>query len=203
MHKEVLNEEQIKLLPLLQTFSSEFGLVGGTAIALQIGHRRSIDYDLFIDKSFDHDKVRNKIRQSYQIQNTLVENTEELTIVVNNVKLTFITYPFEIDYSETFENIIKLPNLSTLSAMKAFALGKRAKWKDYVDLFFVFKENKFSDITTRAKEIFGQEFNEKLFREQLSYYQDIDYSETIDYLENKYVSNEEIKGFLSDISTQE
>jgi len=203
MHKEVLNEEQIRLLPLLQTFSSEFGLVGGTAIALQIGHRRSIDYDLFIDKSFDHDKVRNKIRQSYQIQNTLVENTEELTIVVNNVKLTFITYPFEIDYSETFENIIKLPNLSTLSAMKAFALGKRAKWKDYVDLFFVFKENKFSDITTRAKEIFGQEFNEKLFREQLSYYQDIDYSETIDYLENKYVSNEEIKGFLSDISTQE
>ncbi|NMB91589.1 nucleotidyl transferase AbiEii/AbiGii toxin family protein [candidate division WWE3 bacterium] len=203
MHKEVLNEEQIKLLPLLQTFSSEFGLVGGTAIALQIGHRRSIDYDLFIDKSFDHDKVRNKIRQSYQIQNTLVENTEELTIVVNNVKLTFLTYPFEIDYSETFENIIKLPNLSTLSAMKAFALGKRAKWKDYVDLFFVFKENKFSDITTRAKEIFGQEFNEKLFREQLSYYQDIDYSETIDYLENKYVSDEEIKGFLSDISIQE
>ncbi|MFZ2664234.1 MAG: nucleotidyl transferase AbiEii/AbiGii toxin family protein, partial [Patescibacteria group bacterium] len=172
MHKEVLNEEQIKLLPLLQTFSGEFGLVGGTAIALQVGHRRSIDYDLFIDKSFDHDKVRNKIRQSYQIQNTLVENTEELTIVVNNVKLTFLTYPFEIDYSETFENIIKLPSLNTLSAMKAFALGKRAKWKDYVDLFFVFKENKFSDVTTRAKKIFGQEFNEKLFREQLSYYQD-------------------------------
>ncbi len=203
MHKEILNEDQIKLLPLLQLFSSDFGLVGGTAIALQIGHRRSIDYDLFTNKNFDHDKVRNKIRQSYQIQNTLVENTEELTILVNNVKFTFLAYPFEIDYLETFENTIKLPNLSTLSAMKAFALGKRAKWKDYVDLFFVLKERKFSDITTKAKEIFGQEFNEKLFREQLSYYQDIDYSETINYLENKYVSDEEIKSYLSDISTQE
>jgi len=203
MHKETLNEDQVKLLPLIQSFSDDFGLAGGTAVALQIGHRRSIDYDLFTNKNFNHDGVRNKVRQLYQIQSTLVEDSEELTILVSNMKVTFLTYQFEIDYSETFENIIKLPNLITLSAMKAFALGKRAKWKDYVDLFFILKDHKLSDITTRAREIFGHEFNEKLFREQLSYYQDIDYSETIDYLENKYVSDEEIKSFLSDISIQE
>jgi len=203
MHKEILNEDQVKLLPLIQSFSDDFGLAGGTAIALQIGHRRSIDYDLFTNKNFDHDEVRNRIRQLYQIQSTLVENPEELTILVSNMKVTFLTYPFEIDYSETFENIIKLPNVITLSAMKAFALGKRAKWKDYVDLFFILKEHKLSDITSRAGGIFGHEFNERLFREQLSYYQDIDYSETIDYMENKYVPDEKIKSFLSDISLQE
>jgi hypothetical protein len=46
MQNNVLSEEQKQLLPLLKDFSKQFGLIGGTAIALQIGHRRSIDFDL-------------------------------------------------------------------------------------------------------------------------------------------------------------
>jgi len=52
MHKEVLNKNQVELSPFLKTFSKDFGLVGGTAIALHIGHRFSIDFDLFT-KSFN------------------------------------------------------------------------------------------------------------------------------------------------------
>ena len=47
MHREILNKKQIELLPLIHNFNERFGLVGGTAIALQIGHRESIDLDLF------------------------------------------------------------------------------------------------------------------------------------------------------------
>ena len=47
MHKEIFNPNQIQLLPLVKQFKKEFYLVGGTAIALHIGHRRSIDFDLF------------------------------------------------------------------------------------------------------------------------------------------------------------
>ncbi len=47
MYLEILTKEQIELLPLLKTFKQEFFLVGGTAIALHIGHRRSVDFDLF------------------------------------------------------------------------------------------------------------------------------------------------------------
>ena len=47
MHKEILSEEQSRLLPLIQVFNKEFVLVGGTAVALHIGHRKSIDFDLF------------------------------------------------------------------------------------------------------------------------------------------------------------
>ena len=50
MHPEILSEEQVQLLPLLQQFYKDFYLVSGTAIALQIGHRRSIDFVLFTDK---------------------------------------------------------------------------------------------------------------------------------------------------------
>jgi hypothetical protein len=47
MYKEILSSEQQELLPLLKTFKREFYLVSETAIALHIGHRRSIDFDLF------------------------------------------------------------------------------------------------------------------------------------------------------------
>lgn len=46
MHKEILTKNQSKLLELVSLFSDDFGLVGGTAIALQIGHRESIDFSL-------------------------------------------------------------------------------------------------------------------------------------------------------------
>ena len=52
MHKEIITADQIKLLPLVKSFSKDFGLVGGTAMALHIGHRHSIDFDLFLVSTF-------------------------------------------------------------------------------------------------------------------------------------------------------
>jgi len=53
--------------------------------------------------------------------------------------------------------------------MKAFALGRRAKWKDYVDLYFILKNHySLSQLADRTFEIFGSLFSEKLFRQQLS-----------------------------------
>ncbi|MDP3793481.1 MAG: hypothetical protein Q8R07_01885, partial [Candidatus Uhrbacteria bacterium] len=66
MHKEILTEEQVRLLPLLGKFSRDFGLVGGTAIALYLGHRRSIDFDLFSDKPFHNAAVRRKIKNTHR-----------------------------------------------------------------------------------------------------------------------------------------
>ena len=59
MHKKVLTKEQIQLLPLLKIFSNEYCLVGGTAIALHIGHRRSIDFDLFTNKTLKRKRIKN------------------------------------------------------------------------------------------------------------------------------------------------
>ena len=199
MHEEIFSNEQRVLLPLIKKFSSQFGLVGGTAIALHIGHRRSIDFDLFNFKSFDNDKIRNVIRKDYQIQKTFIDSVDELTILVENVKITFYRYPFKIDFSEMLDSI-KIPNLLTLASMKAFAIGKRAKWKDYVDLYFIFKKHPISSVILHAKEIFKTEFNEKLFREELSYFKDIDYSETIDYLPGFAVVDKSIKENLKEIS---
>ena len=129
-----------------------------------------------------------------------MEEREELTLVAEGVKITFLKYPFQIKYSDQFEDIIRIPDLLTLSAMKVYSLGRRAKWKDYVDIFFILKLHSLEDIIRKTREIFGAEFNERLFREQLSYFDDIDYSEPIEYLKGKEVPDEDLKRSLQELS---
>jgi len=63
-----------------------------------------------------------------------------------------------------FDGIIKIPTLLDLAAMKTYALGGRAKWKDYVDLYFILKDHhSLKELSARAADIFGAYFNEKLW----------------------------------------
>ena len=200
MNKNILNTDQEQLLPFIKSFSSEFYLAGGTALALHLGHRRSVDFDLFRDNSFDPMGIRNKIQQSKTISHTFSQGTGELTVLIDKVKVTFFHYPFHIARDCDFEEIIKIPDILTIGAMKAFALGRRAKWKDYVDLYFIFQQYSFKELINKTDSIFKAEFNEKLFRTQLGYYKDIDYSETIEYIKGFEKNDEEIKEFLERIS---
>ena len=200
MHPDILTPNQLQILPLIKTFSKDFGLVGGTAIAYYLGHRRSIDFDLFSPKTFSILSARNKINKLFKIEQTLVQGDGELTVMVNNVKLTLFNFPYHITYDSQFENIIKIPDLLTLAAMKAFALGQRAKWKDYVDLYFITKKYSLAQIIKKTIELFGNEFNEKLFRVQLAYFDDVDYSEEVEYMEGFQIPDSEVKKSLEKIS---
>lgn len=203
MRAEILTAEQKKLLPLVAKFSPSFGLVGGTAIALYIGHRTSIDFDLFSLKEFQNKNVRKKITEFTKIENIIRDEDGQYTLLAGGVRFTFFYYPFKIKFNNQFEDVIAIPDLLTLSAMKAYALGRRAKWKDYVDLYFIMKDFfGLKEIVDKSKEIFGAEFNEKLFREQLSYFKGIDFSEKVDYLKGFAVSDAMIKKGLVEFSIE-
>ena len=203
MHKEVLTPEQQKLLPLVKNFSKNFYLAGGTAIALHLGHRRSIDFDLFTDRAFGNLKIKNQVAKFAKTDQTLINDLDEYTILVMGIKLTFLRYPFAIKAVKNFDNIINLPDLLTLSAMKAYTLGRRAKWKDYVDLFFIIKDHyPIKEIIARAKDIFGPEFNEKNFRAALSYFKDIDYSEQVEFLPGFQVADKVVQKKLVELSLE-
>ena len=188
-------------MPLLEKFSKDFGLVGGTAIALQIGHRNSIDFDLFSLKPFENTKIRRKIQNMEKIDRIIRDEDGQFTFLIGAVQLTFFHYPFSIKFDNWLDDIVAMPGLLTLAAMKAYALGRRAKWKDYVDLYFITKHfHRISEVTKKGGEIFAGEFNEKIFREQLSYFKDIDYSEEIMYMNGFKVDDKIIKKNLIDIS---
>jgi len=203
MHREILTKEQAIFLPLVKSFNKNFRLVGGTAIALHIGHRHSIDFDLFSNKPFKNSDLRRKIKTFSKIDKVIVNNTGEFTFLCAEVKFTFYNYPFDIEYRENFENIIQMPDLLILAAMKAHALAGRAKWKDYVDLYFILTSfYNLKDISDKASELFKGEFNEKLFRTQLGYFDDVNYVEKVEYLPGFKVDDEIIKQKLIDFSLE-
>jgi len=183
MHPEILSKEQSELLPFIKQFNRSFYMVGGTAIALHLGHRRSIDFDLFTFKNLQKAGIKKKIDSWPTKKVKLFEDVDQIHYLINSVKTTFFSFPFAVPYEAYFQNVIRIPSLIDLAAMKAFALGRRAKWKDYVDLYFIIKDHHtISDISRQASLIFKHEFSEKLFREQLTFHKDIDYSEQVEYL---------------------
>ena len=201
MHTEIFNINQVALLPLVKQFKKEFYLVGGTAIALHIGHRRSIDFDLFKLGPLKPKSIIQTISDFDFPYIVTRRVTEQLNVNIHNVKFTFFQYPFKVRANENLEDILRLPTLIDLAAMKAYALGRRSKWKDYVDIYFILKDHfTVKQISDRTTELFGQLFSEKLFRAQLSYFGDIDYTEAIEYLVHP-VPEEEIKSFLIDKAT--
>ena len=203
MRKEIFTTAQLKLLPIVKSFSKRFGLVGGTAVALHLGHRESIDFDLFSFDEFNNYAIKKKISKHRAIDTVLVNKKGEYTFLIDGVKFTFFQFPYKINYSESFGDIVRMPDILTLAAMKAFALGHRAKWKDYVDLYFILKANHtVSQITIKGVEVFGNEFNEKIFRTQLAYFEDIDHSEQIIYKDGFSTDDEIIKQALVEFSLE-
>ena len=203
MHKEIFTKEQANLLPIVKLFNKEFGLVGGSAIALHIGHRESIDFDLFSMDEFDNAKIKTKISRLKKIERTIRDETGQFTLLIDGVRFTFFHYLFDIKFNTNFDDVIKMPDLLTLAAMKAYALGRRPKWKDYVDLYFIIKDfYSFDKISERATKIFKGEFNEKLFRSQLAYFEDINYSEKVVFKKGFEAKEDLIKKKLIEFSIQ-
>jgi len=203
MHREILNDKQIQLLPLMAQFQREYYLVGGTAIALHIGHRRSIDFDLFKSAPINHKRNLDKIDAANFSHFVTRRVAEQMNLIINDVKVTFFQYPFPIEPTVQFDKTFRLPPLIQLAAMKAYALGRRSKWKDYVDLYFLLHDHfTIADITSCATQIFGELYSEKMFRAQLCFFDDIDYTESVDYMIPNPPTDNEIKQMLTNISLE-
>lgn len=96
-----------------------------------------------------------------------------------------------------------MPDLLHLAAMKSYALGRRAKWKDYLDLYFILRDYfSLTDVIKKAETLFPALFSPKLFRQQLCYFDDVDYTEEVIYMLGHEVGEEEVKDFLINIATK-
>ena len=194
----------MELLPLMAQFRREYYLVGGTAIALYIGHRRSIVFDLFKSTAINHKRNLDKLSASPFAHMVTRRVTEQMNVVINDVKVTFFQYPFPIEPTEKFKNIFRMPSLLQLAAMKAYALGRRSKWKDYVDLYFLLRDYfTINEISETSTQLFGELYSEKLFRSQLCFFEDIDYTEAVDFIIPNPPTEKEIKQNLTEIAIRE
>jgi hypothetical protein len=201
MKIDIFNDKQKELLPFLKKYYKNYYLVGGTAIALHLGHRASIDFDLFTTKKINSTPIKKNVLTSGFNSHLIKQLQNQIHFVINDVKLTFFQFPFELEATVSFENYFRMPDLLTLAAMKAFALGGRGKWKDYVDLYFIIRDElSIKDISDKAKLLFTDAFNPLLFLKQLSYYKDISYEEKVELMPGFEVEDNVIKEFLTEVA---
>jgi hypothetical protein len=151
-------------------------LGGGTAIALQLGHRISYDFDIFLVKSVPRNLML-KLRSAFpdaSIQ-TQVDSGDELSVTVDGVRLTYLYYPFPARYPTVPTGSLPILDLRDCAANKAYTIGRRGAWRDYFDLFTLCTQAALSleSIVADAHVKFEGLFNAKLFLEQLTYFADI------------------------------
>lgn len=196
MYPEALPDKGKRLLVYLKQFK-DFYLAGGTAVALQIGHRISVDFDLFSKKEIAKSLLARVEKVLTNIRVTVsVNNSDDLTLFAEDTKITFLYYPFPtIRPCVKYEGITVL-SLKELAVTKAYTIGRRGSFKDYVDLYYLLTEKHTSikEILSIAERKYHDNFNSRLFLEQLIYLEDI--TDTNIIFLKKGVNKEVIKGFF-------
>ena len=115
MFPDILTESQKAILPHLESFTSDYYLVGGTAIALYLGHRKSIDFDLFTQGKIKPRLINAwKEKLPYSPIQTLFESGDEIHFIISDVKVTFMQFPYRIRCIDSFYGL-SIPSLLSLA----------------------------------------------------------------------------------------
>lgn len=195
---DLLSSERQAAFKKLAKFAPPFVLAGGTAIMLQLGHRKSFDFDCFCESEELPTNLLPKIRRVLGSPIAIKRKTIELITLTTStqIEITFVCHPYRPIRKPIKTSGIPLFHLDDLAANKAYTLGRRPAWRDYVDLFFFMKRNIYpiKKIIKLAEEKFGDEFNSRLFCQQLTYFDDVTIIET-EFLKEHYAV-ETIRSFL-------
>lgn len=197
MHDEVLVPKAAKFFPRLARFRG-FYLVGGTALALYMGHRVSVDFDLFSSSDSLPPRLLQNIKKVFAGSSIAItyRTSEQLNLTIDGVKFTFFAFGYPLVDSLHRYKKVPMAGISEIAAMKAFSIGKRLVYKDYVDWYFLLKEGyvKLADVVRVAQKKFAGDFNDRLFLGQLISLKDVPVQK-IDFLKNE-VKCTDIQRFL-------
>lgn len=197
LYLDQLDPERQRVFNQLAAFADTFVLAGGTAIMLQIGHRKSYDFDCFSLES-PSSTILSKVKRIFGSGVYPTIHTEDFLTVYtpNQIEITFAKHPFKPLHAPIVTSSIPLFHLDDLVANKAYTIGRRPAWRDYVDLFIILKWRLYTldHVIHLAEKKFTGEFNAKLLLPQLTYFEDIKPAETA-FLKESY-TDEEIKDFL-------
>ena len=137
--------------------ANQFLLAGGTALALQKGHRISYDLDFFTLRSFRNDKLISEIKKTAIPFQIVAEEEGSLTLDIDGVKVSFFRYEYPF-----FDKIVEIgqtpmAGLLDIAAMKVIAIIQRGAKRDFIDLYTILQEIPFHKLAGHMIKRFGKE----------------------------------------------
>ena len=141
LRKEAVTSDLLNLVKDLQNIDvlNNFVLTGGTALALQLGHRKSIDIDLFSSEIKDYNFIHNLLIDKYPNLELFHKNDSMLMLKINSINVDFVSVKGKVLEKPLTEDGIKYFGLNDISAMKLLAIQNRKEPKDYIDIMFIKK----------------------------------------------------------------
>lgn len=176
MHPEVINQKTKRLLAALgrQSVLRKFYLAGGTGLALQFGHRQSIDLDFFSPTGFRPDLLKQKL---VHIGRLTVEMEEKgtLNLSLAGVAISFLAYPYKLLFPLKKWEGISLADARDIACMKLDAVSARGSRKDFIDLYFFLQEYRWEELWQFfQKKYQGIEYNQMHILKSLTYFVEAD-----------------------------
>jgi|WetSurMetagenome_2_1015567.scaffolds.fasta_scaffold59092_3 predicted nucleotidyltransferase component of viral defense system len=175
---ETVEASTLKLIRSLQEkqYLKGFYLVGGTALALYLGHRKSIDIDLFTNSSFDAAVLLENLHQDfpYQLSYTAA-NT--LKGSIDNIKVDLIAHRYPYIHEPNLISGIHVLSMQDIVAMKLNAIstsGQRSK--DFIDIYYLLEKIDIESMLLYYKTKYGQS-NDTFILKSLIYYDEVDLSD--------------------------
>ncbi len=198
MHWNILDEARKDLLPALSfAKGAGFYLAGGTGLALQIGHRDSIDFDFFKEGSINPNEVFALAERALNGHKVVVVQNEPdtLTLLVDgSIKMSFFGYGHTCVAPLVTTEHIDLASLRDIGCMKLAAITGRSLEKDYIDLYFLLQSIALSELLADLQMKIPV-LDETMVLKALVYFDDVT-REPILFKENHNVTFETVQEFL-------
>jgi hypothetical protein len=178
-HLEILPPGQLELWPRLKEVPAWFTLYDGTALALRLGHRTSVDFDFFSSESFQEEELREAISwaRGAQVAQRGVNTLSLLLLDFSNVRVSFfgglsLGKISEADLDD--HRTVRVASLEDLAATKLAVITQRAAARDYVDLAAILRHGlDLAHALACAKAVYRNEFDPMLGLKALSYFGDL------------------------------
>lgn len=177
MFSDILYPNTLLVLQELKklNFIKSFYLAGGTSLALQLGHRKSIDLDFFIEKLPLHENILRNFKEKKPA--VLLSDETGLNLNLNKTKISFLQYPYPLLEPLLDYEGIKLAGILDISCMKLNAITQRGEKKDFYDLFEILKKYSLSELLSAFNKKFRSYNYQKLaLLKSLIYFDDADKS---------------------------
>ena len=196
MFLEILDKKRRRLLSQL-SFLKKFGfyMAGGTALLLQLGHRKSLDFDFYTQKKFDNKKLLRELEQ--KLRNVTLIQTAEQTLIVRaeGVEMSFFHYPYPLIYPLLEINGVYLASKEDIAAMKMIAISDRGTKRDFIDVYILLKEFSLEAIFQILKKKYPN-FNIYIALQGLTYFVDAEKEQKRKLYLFQNVSWSKVKKFL-------
>ena len=193
LHKETVSPTTLGVLKSLMEDQklNDFVLVGGTALSLRIGHRISIDLDLFSNKDFDQSALQEHLQSTYKFTADYIERNT-LKGSANGVVLDFISHKYENVGEVTVLEGVRLASLEDIAAMKLNAIiNNGTRLKDFLDVAFLGGKIPFEEMV----KAYGDKYKTSVVMaaKAVLYHGDIDHTVDINLISQKYNFKDVVK----------